>query len=268
MVARGLRTLAVLAGCGGHVDPATAPSGSAASSCVLAGSYRVRVGNPSYGMWWHFEVRRDAGAEPTIHVSWPEQVTAKVKLDEPACKLAIDGTIRDDPFALTATVDRTSHAVHGTSEYRGAGAPRPPADVMGVIDRVPATMPASCFTAGVFALTSSASWTCEPVGRSVGMYAPFAVFAVRVEPMFDSVIVYRVKPEPPYEPLGGDEVVTRDGCSVTLKTTYGRRMDATLVFHGDGFDGRVHHMEYGGADSGGSWQCTVTEAPFEGSRIR
>jgi hypothetical protein len=100
------------------------------------------------------------------------------------------------------------------------------------------------------------------------MYAPFAIFAFRLDSFFDDIVVYRVNPEPPYDAMLGDTVVVRTGCDVALSMTHGRRMAAKLTFRGDTFDGVVTDMEYGGGDSGGSWQCRVTNAKLVGTRIR
>jgi hypothetical protein len=268
-----MRWLLVVLACACGGDPAQRePAEIRAAACPLVGAYRIRVGEPrEYMMWWHFEVGRAANGTPTIALASPVSSVTDARvtlLDDAACKIVITGKDNLTPFELTATVDRATHAVTGVSETRGDGFAWPAKQVQGVVDATPPAMPASCFVAGIYELDTSASWTCDPPARSFGMYSPFAVFALRVEPLFDSVAIYRVEPKPPYEPLGGDEVVVRDGCSVTLKLTHGRRMDAKLTFHGDAFDGLVRHMEYGGADSGGGWQCTVDGAAFTGKRIR
>jgi hypothetical protein len=124
-----------------------------------------------------------------------------------------------------------------------------------------------CIVPGVYALTSDAQWTCDPPGRSVGMFAPFQIFALRVQTAGDTVTIDRVRPEPPHEPMSGDIVLVKDGCTVRLSMTTGRRMKAELVFARDRFAGTVTDMEYGGGDSGGGWQCRVDHAKVTGARL-
>ena len=101
------------------------------------------------------------------------------------------------------------------------------------------------------------------------MFAPFEIFALRVQqPMADTIIIDRVEPKPPYEPISGDGHTVRSGCDVSFTLTKGRRMKAKLTFRGDAFEGTVTDMEYGGGDSGGGWTCRVANAKLTGTRIR
>jgi hypothetical protein len=140
--------------------------------------------------------------------------------------------------------------------------------INGVREIGPPTMPELCFVPGVYTLASDATWTCDPPERTVGMYTPFEIFALRLQPYLDTIIIDRVLPTPPHDPKYGDVSVVRSGCAVSLSMTYGRRMKATLAFSGDTFEGVVTEMEYGGGDSGGPWQCRVTNAKLTGTRVR
>jgi len=246
-----------LAACGAPRDtPATQPSPPA---CQLAGDYRLRVGDPAETfVWWHLGIRdgRIARASPS------ELTRYRVTLDAARCTIvATTNEATYDPTVLELALDAKTGMVTG----RASGAHVSNHDPVPITGERVAAQPE---VPGVFTLASDAQWTCDPPSRAVGMYTPFQLFALRVQPFQGTIVIDRVEPTPPHDPMIGDVSVVRTGCDVRLTTTYGRRMTALLTFRGDTFDGTVAEMEYGGGDSGGGWQCRVAGAKLAGTRVR
>jgi hypothetical protein len=252
----------VLVACDTPRAEPTPPPAAKPAACVLAGDYRLRVGDPSQQVtWWQLTV----GDGRITKASPAELTTYRVTLDAKSCTLVArvnEGT--HNPTVVTLALDPKTGKVSGQESTGHRPAPAP---IVGVRDAGAPAMPAPCFVAGVYTLASDAQWTCDPPGRAVGMFTPFETFALRVQPFLGEIVIDRVDSKPPYEPMLGDVTVVRSGCEVTLAMTYGRRMTAKLTFSRDRFDGTVTDMEYGGGDSGGSWQCRVASAKLSGTRV-
>jgi hypothetical protein len=254
-----------LAGCTrapDRVDPAPTPPTPvpAPARCELDGEYRLRVGDPAHPVMW---IRLRLANAKLVDASPRELAGYRVTTDREACTLI--ATREDGYFVTTIALAVNGSTVHGTERTSHREDVYP---IVGERDDGTPRSPEPCFVPGIYELASDAQWACDPPERSFGMYTPFASFALRVQVVAGEIVIDRVDASSPHDPMLGDLVLARTGCTIGLTMSHGRRMTAKLAFHGDTFDGTVTGMETSGGDSGGPWRCRVASAKLTGTRVR
>jgi hypothetical protein len=262
---------AVASGSGSAVGSGSAAP--AASTCDLAGGYRVRfTSNGHEGWWFRFTVTGDkATLDEGAGVLALDPGPLDVKLDAAKCSLVLtpkSSAVGD--ATMTLAVDPKTHAVTGTFvRSKATDDKEKSTTVAGVHDGAAVKGPA-CIAAGIYTLgvDKKVKWKNKESGDTRDCKDRWIDVVVKVEPFGDPVAITNRDFEPPYgERHGSEKLAKIDECNANLELAgEGYDLTAKVTFAADKItavasDVSVQVIE-DGDDGENLWDCVAKDAPL------